>query len=190
MLAGPERLLLYLIERQYAYASQGAPLGRYFMLCSSFPRRFDSPLAVTFSDSFSCRPASGSTLPPRGPVQNEPLPQAQPCVVPCRRCTAGCPVRPPALPKQAAQLRFEALMEPSLQRKVSLSQPAIPPFFPEQAIGGQRLKCADRQEEEGDRGEESEFHWRSFRANDGCMLSQARAVRFRERADYMALPEP
>ena len=31
------------------------------MLCSSFPRRFDSPLAVTFSDSFSCRPASGST---------------------------------------------------------------------------------------------------------------------------------
>lgn len=31
------------------------------MLCSSFPRRFASPLAVTFSDSFSCRPASGST---------------------------------------------------------------------------------------------------------------------------------
>lgn len=58
------------------------------------------------------------------------------------------------------------------------------------AIGGQRRKCADRQEEEGDRGEESEFHWRSFRANDGRMLSQARAVRFRERTDYMALPEP
>ncbi len=78
-------------------------------------------------------------------------------------------------------------MEPSLQRKVSPSQPAIPPFFPEQGL---LAACADRQEEEGDRGEESEFHWRSFRANDGRMLSQARAVRFRERADYMALPEP
>ncbi len=30
MLAGPERLLLYLIERQYAYASQGAPFGTLF----------------------------------------------------------------------------------------------------------------------------------------------------------------
>ncbi|VFT43027.1 Uncharacterised protein [Pseudomonas aeruginosa] len=82
-------------------------------------------------------------------------------------------------------------MEPSLQRKISPSQPAIPPFFPEQGLLAASAGSAQTdREEEGDRGEESEFHWRSFRANDGCMLSQARAVRFRERADYMVLPEP
>ena len=32
----------------------------------------------------------------------------------------------------AEQLLFEALMEPSLHRKVSPSHPAIPPFLPEQ----------------------------------------------------------
>lgn len=160
------------------------------MLCSSFPRRFDSPLAVTFSDSFSCRPASGST------------PSARACAE--RAAATGTALR------RALQTLYGGLSGTSAgvaevgratalrgadgavvaEEDIAVATGDTAFLSRTGAIGSQRRKCADRQEEEGSRGEESEFHWRSFRANDGCMLSQARAVRFRERADYMALPEP
>lgn len=156
-------------------------LGRHFMLCSSFPRCFASPLAVTFSDSFSCRPASGSTPLRAGPCRTS-------------RCT-GTALR------RALQTLYGGLSGTSAgvaevgratalrgadgavvaEEDIAVATGDTAFLSRAGAIGGQRRKCADRQEEEGDRGEESEFHWRSFRANDGCMLSQARAVRFRER---------
>ncbi len=82
-------------------------------------------------------------------------------------------------------------MEPSLQRKISPSQPAIPPFFPEQGLLA--ASAGSAQTDRRKRAVEAKspnFIGEASSANDGCMLSQARAVRFRERADYMALPEP